>query len=527
MNLTGLNDIAGHSAGSGTTTFTAVNPATAQQLPIAFHAATPAEVAKAVEGAEAAFAEYRHTTPEDRATFLETIATEILALGDDLVERCCAETGLPAGRIQGERGRTVNQLRLFAEVVREGSWVDARIDHAIPDRKPVPKPDIRSMLQPLGPVGVFGASNFPLAFSVAGGDTASVLASGCPVVVKGHPSHPGTSELVGRAIRRAIERCGLPAGTFSLVQGEGHEVGLAIVRHPLIRAIGFTGSFRGGKALFDAANQRPVPIPVYAEMGSTNPVFILPRALRERGAEIAEGLTNSVTLGVGQFCTNPGLVFLPPAEATSSFQGELVNQFTTRTADPMLNSGIQAAYQAGVQRLETELELLARGQDMSDGLSGTPHVFHTTATDFLARPDLEEEVFGPATVLISGTGREQLLASARQLRGHLTAAVFGTEADLREYTELLDILAQKVGRLMINNFPTGVEVCPSMVHGGPFPATTDSRTTSVGTRAITRFARPVCYQSFPDELLPEALREDNPLGIDRLVDGRWLRASGE
>ena len=520
MNLTGLNDIAGRTAGSGTQTFTAVNPATGQALPTTFHAATPAEVAAAAEGAQTAFAEYRRRTPEDRATFLEAIAEEILALGDTLVERCCAETGLPAGRIQGERGRTVNQLRLFAEVVREGSWVDARIDHAIPDREPAPKPDVRSLLQPLGPVGVFGASNFPLAFSVAGGDTASALAAGCPVVVKGHPSHPGTSELVGRAIRRALEQCALPPGTFSLVQGEGHEVGLAIVQHPAIRAIGFTGSFRGGKALFDAANRRPVPIPVYAEMGSTNPVFILPGALREQGGEIARGLTNSVTLGVGQFCTNPGLVFLPTGEATAGFQDELARQFSAQPADTMLNAGIQTAYIAGTQRLEKELAIVAKGGKEQSGFAGTPQVFRTTAADFLARPELEEEVFGPTTILIAGTEREQLLASARRLNGHLTAAVFGTAAELSDYADLLEILAQKVGRLMINNFPTGVEVCPSMVHGGPFPATTDSRTTSVGTRAITRFARPVCYQSFPDELLPAALREDNPLGIDRLVDGR-------
>ncbi len=521
MKLTGQNFIAGRTSGTGEQTFTAIDPTRVEDLPTAFYEATAEEVGAAGAEAAAAFAEYRQKPPAERAAFLEAIAAEILALDEVLVERCCAESGLPPGRVRGERGRTVNQLRLFAAVVREGSWVDARIDHADPDRTPAPKPDVRSMLQPLGPVGIFGASNFPLAFSVAGGDTASALASGCPVVVKGHPSHPGTSELVAQAITAAVEKTGMPAGTFSLLQGQGHAVGMAIVRHPDIRAVGFTGSFRGGKALFDAANQRPEPIPVYAEMGSTNPVFILPGALRDQAGEIATGLTSSVTLGVGQFCTNPGLVFLPPGVATAGFQQALARSFAETTAETMLNQGIQAAYQDGVEHLASELELLARGTERNEGYAATAHVFKTTAAHFLAHEHLEEEVFGPSTITVTAADPTELLASARRLGGHLTASVFGTDEDLRASRELLDVLAQKVGRLIVNNFPTGVEVCPAMVHGGPFPATTDSRTTSVGTRAIARFARPVCYQNFLDELLPAALREDNPLGIHRLVDGAW------
>ena len=520
MKLTGLHYIAGQPSASGSRTFTATDPATATALPTAFHEATDQEVDAAVQAAAAA--EYHRATAAQRAALLDTIATQLLDLGETLVERCRAETGLPAGRIQGERGRTVNQLRLFSAVLREGSWVDARIDRADPDREPTPQPDIRSMLQPLGPVGVFGAGNFPLAFSVAGGDTASALAGGCPVIVKGHPSHPGTSELVGRAIVAAVAACGLPAGTFSLLQGQGHEVGQALVRHPLLAAVGFTGSYRGGKALFDAANQRPRPIPVYAEMGSTNPVFILPEALRERGAAIAEGLTQSVTLGVGQFCTNPGLVFLAPeAAAAGTFRDAVARQFAAVEADTMLNDGIAVAYAAGVERLQSELTLLAKGRERDTGYAGTAYVFHAPARRFLENERLEEEVFGPATITLTAETREELLDGARRLGGHLTATVFGTEADLRDHADLLAILAQKAGRVIVNNFPTGVEVGHAMVHGGPFPATTDSRSTSVGTRAIARFARPVCYQNFPDWLLPAALQEANPLGIRRLVDGTW------
>ena len=521
MKLTGKNYIAGEIAASGTQTFRAVNPATGTELSTDFYAVTEQEVDQAVAAATEAFKTYRNTTPGERRALLNGIADEILALGDALIERCVAESGLPVGRITGERGRTVGQLRLFAEVAGEGSWVDARIDLPDAERQPAPKPDVRSMLRPLGPVGVFGASNFPLAFSVAGGDTASALAAGCPVVVKGHPSHPGTCELIALAINKAVADNGLPAGTFSLIQGNSNASGGWLVTHPGIKAVGFTGSYGGGKALFDAANRREQPVPVYAEMGSTNPVFILPGALRERGAEIASGLTQSVALGVGQFCTNPGLVFLAPVPDTAAFTEQVAEHFRGVDAAVMLNEGIRSAYERGVSALRAHdaVTLLSEGREATEGYTGTARVFTATADRFLQGAELEEEVFGPSTVLITGDTRAQLLESAARLHGHLTATLFGTDADLREYADLVSVLEEKVGRLIVNTFPTGVEVGHAMVHGGPFPATTASMTTSVGTRAIFRFARPVCYQNFPQPLLPPALQDGNPLSIHRMVDG--------
>ncbi|HSU50262.1 MAG TPA: aldehyde dehydrogenase (NADP(+)), partial [Segetibacter sp.] len=429
--------------------------------------------------------------------------------------------GLPEARITGERGRTVGQLKLFAQLLREGSWVDARIDHADPDRKPLPKIDLRSMQKALGPVGVFGASNFPLAFSVAGGDTVSALAAGCPVVFKAHPAHPGTSELVGLAIQRAAQKTGMPEGVFSMVNGRSTEVGMALVRHPLIKAIGFTGSFFGGKALFDEANKRTEPIPVYAEMGSTNPVFILPGALAESREKIAQELAASVTLGVGQFCTNPGLVFIQQSENENQFREDLSKQVKELTSGVMLTSGIKNNFQKGIEKLigVNGVEVLATGKSEGEGARGTPHLLHAAASLFLEKHELEEEVFGPSTLAITANDKQELLRAAKQLGGHITATIIGTEKDLQEYSELINVLEQKVGRLLINGYPTGVEVCHSMVHGGPYPATTDSRTTSVGTLAIHRFTRPVCYQNFPQSLLPSELKDDNPLGIWRLVDG--------
>ena len=363
MTLTGKNYIAGAPAASGTQTFQAVNPATGSTLPTDFHAATEGEVDRAAKAAEEAFQNYRNSSPEDRYRLLNAIADEIMELGDELIDRCSAESGLPAGRITGERGRTVNQLRLFATVSREGSWVDARIDHPDPEREPAAKPDLRSMLRPLGPAGIFGASNFPLAFSVAGGDTASALAAGCTVVAKAHPSHPGTCELIAAAIQRAVKKCHLPPGTFSMIQGNTHESGMWLVKHPAIKAIGFTGSFGGGTAIFKAANDRPEPIPVYAEMGSTNPIFILPGALAERGSEIAAGLTQSVALGAGQFCTNPGLVFVAPDESAKGFTDLVADNFGQVDAAVMLNEGIHKAYESGVSKLKSggRVELLAEG----------------------------------------------------------------------------------------------------------------------------------------------------------------------
>ncbi len=504
-----------------TETFQAINPATGETLPGVFTEATVSDVADACEQAAQTFQTYRQLSGHAKADLLDGIATEIETLGDELLQRAHLETALPIARLTGERGRTCGQLRLFASYLRDGSWVDARIDTALPDRQPAPRPSLRQMLRPLGPVAVFGASNFPLAFSVAGGDTASALAAGCPVVVKAHPAHPGTSALVGNAIGRAVAALGLPAGIFRLVQGRSNAVGMALVQHPAIKAVGFTGSFRGGKALFDAANARPEPIPVYAEMGSTNPVFVLPGALAERGDALARAYVESVTMGVGQFCTNPGLLIGEKTAQWPAFVqavGEVVSQTPVGT---MLTPAIAGSYQRGLAHLQT----VAGVQQISEsgGLAanfapGTPTILQTSAQNFLGNPVLAEEVFGPGSVLIEAETRAELLAVAHALGGHLTATVHGTADELPEYADLLAILEQKVGRLLINGFPTGVEVSHAMQHGGPYPATTDSRSTSVGTNAIRRFARPVCYQNFPDALLPAELRDQNPLGIWRLMD---------
>ena len=521
MGLTGQNFIGNKQSAKGKSTFYAFNPSDGSKMEPAFVEATKEEINDAIKLAEEAFLEYRKKSGKEKAAFLNAIADEILALGDDLIKRCCAESGLPEGRITGERGRTMGQLKLFASLLEEGSWVDARIETAIPDRQPLPKADIRSMHKALGPVGVFGASNFPLAFSVAGGDTASALAAGCPVVVKGHPSHPGTCELIAKAISSAVKKTNMPEGTFSLIQGPSIEVGMELVKHPSIKAIGFTGSYRGGKALFDAAANRPEPIPVYAEMGSTNPVFILPGALKERNEALAKGLAASVTMGVGQFCTNPGLVFTENSADADTFKQTTVNSFKDISAESMLNAGIKSAYESGVDRLSKEVgvEVLSSGKTDSSGYKGTAFLLQSTVANFIVNDHLQEEVFGPSTLMLSANNKKELIASAKKLTGHLTATLHATDEDLKNYADLVEILEQKVGRLIINAFPTGVEVCHSMVHGGPFPATTDSRTTSVGTMAISRFTRPVCYQGFPQFLLPDELKDGNPLNIWRMVNG--------
>ena len=525
MTLTGKNIIGGRLLAKGEKVFYAMNPSTGQQVDPAFMEATSEEIDSAVQLADIAFQAYRTKSGRARAEFLETITEEILSLGENLIRRCMEETGLPEARLTGERGRTVNQLKLFAELLREGSWVEARIDTPDPDRKPLPKQDIRSMLRAIGPVAIFGASNFPFAFSVAGGDTASALAAGCTVVVKGHPAHPGTSEMVGLAIQRAVQKCNMPEGTFSMLNGTSVDVGLGMVEHPLIKAVGFTGSFQGGKALFDAAGKRSEPIPVFAEMGSSNPVFILPKALAQRKDAIAQGLSTSVNLGVGQFCTNPGLVFLQASEDTESFKRSLADHMTKSAAGVMLSSGISQNYHTRLEKVRAipGVEVLAKGQAAETACHGTSHLMSATAQSFLNEPALQEEVFGPSTLLVTGQHKDELMEAARNLHGHLTVSIHGTEEDLMESQDLIAILEQKAGRLIINDYPTGVEVCHSMVHGGPYPATTDSRSTSVGTGAIKRFARPVCYQSFPPSLLPDELKDDNPLHIWRLVDGETAR----
>ena len=525
MKLTGQNFIGFETSSKGVTSFEATNPKTQKPLSTSFSEATEEEVDLAVRKAENAFIDYKNKPREERATFLETMADEILRLGDDLIIRAMAETALPEARLKGERMRTVNQLKLFADVVREGSWVDARIDTAIPERQPIPKSDIRQMGIALGPVGIFGASNFPLAFSVAGGDTASALAAGCPVVVKGHPLHPGTSELVAKAVLEAAKKTEMPDGVFSLVQGASHEVGMSMVKHPHLSAIGFTGSFRGGKAIFDAANRREVPIPVFAEMGSSNPVFLLPGALAENGQSIATGLAKSINLGVGQFCTNPGLVIFNNSQDASAMLNQLGNLVMDSGLGTMLSEGIKDSYKSGVQKLNSEKGLteVATSSGEAQGNLVKAHVFQTSGETFLKNPGLAEEVFGPSSISISTKNKDEMYELARKLDGHLTATIHGTENDLEENQELIEILQRKVGRLIFNGYPTGVEVCHSMVHGGPFPATTSSQSTSVGTGAIKRFVRPICFQDFPQERLPDELKDSNPLDIWRLVNGEWTK----
>jgi NADP-dependent aldehyde dehydrogenase len=473
--------------------------------------------------AEAAFRVFGRLPAAARAKFLRTIADELLALGDPLIERANAETALPVARLESERARTMNQLRFLADYIEEGSWVDARIDTGQPARKPAPRPDVRRMLVPLGPVVVFGASNFPLAFSVAGGDTASALAAGCTVVYKAHPGHPETSRLAALAIARAAQATDMPPGVFSFVEGESHEVGLALVRHPLTGAVAFTGSLRGGRAIFDAAAARPVPIPVHAEMGSVNPVFLLPSAVDARGEEIAASLAQSITLGVGQFCTNPGVVLGIRGPGLDRLVEQLAGHIRAATPGTMLYQGLLENYRAGIERARSSgAEVLATAAEA--GGVACPTLFGTDAARFIADAALREEIFGPASVLVVNGSAAELERVAESMEGQLTATIHGGEDDLREHTGLIEVLRRKAGRLIFNGVPTGVEVCHAMHHGGPYPATTDSRFTSVGSAAVARFARPVCYQDFPDAALPLEIRNRNETGIWRLVNGELTRA---
>lgn len=522
MNLHG-NSFVGDRIVGGSNFVYATSPLDGSKLEPAFHSAGFADVNDAMNLAEAAFESFSKTTGEQRAKFLECIAEEILRLGDDLIARARIETGLPEARLTGERGRTVNQLRMFAQIAREGSWVDARIDPAMPARQPMPRADLRRMLVPIGPVVVFGSSNFPLAFSVAGGDTASALATGNPVVVKAHSGHPGASELVATAIRRAVVACGLHAGVFSMLHGVGRVIGTELVKHPFARAVGFTGSRTAGRALFDAAASRPDPIPVFAEMSSLNPVFILPGLMSRRPQELADGLRGSVTLGVGQFCTKPGLVFGIEGAEFDAFGKCLAESIATVAPTTMLHGGICDAYHKGLAHISKVggLKLLGRSKAEADPVrtQGEAVVVQTDAATYRKRHELREEVFGPFSILVSVPNMAEMEAIAAELDGQLTATVHGTPEELLEARQLMRLLERKAGRLVINGFPTGVEVCPAMNHGGPYPSTTDSRFTSVGTAALYRFTRPVCYQDFPTALLPEALQDDNPLGIRRLVNG--------
>ena len=505
MNLTGKQLIRGSQCAKGSETFNSVNAATGSSTDHTFYEATDEEINDAVEAAAEAFEVYSKVPHGARAKFLRAIAQEIEQLGDPLLETASLETGLGLERLRGERGRTMNQLNAFAAFIEDGKWLRIIIDRADHDRKPLPKPDLRQMQVPLGPVGVFGASNFPLAFSVAGGDTAAAFASGCPVVFKAHPAHPATCELVATAIMRAVEKCELPAGTFSMLHGRSNRVGGTLVTHPLIKAVAFTGSFRGGKALYDQAVRRPEPIPVYAEMGSVNPVLILPSVAKRNRTNVAKQLAGSITLGSGQFCTNPGLLMLSGGDESLDFLKELATELATVQPATMLTSSISNAYIEGIktQRAVAGVKPLTEGPSAKP----SPHLAWISASDAAAQPHVLEEVFGPSSVAVVGKTMEELLAFARSLPGQLTATILGEESEISEAAPLIDVLRQKVGRIIFNGYPTGVEVSPAMVHGGPYPATTDARSTSVGTTAIYRFTRPVCFQNFPQELLPVELRD--------------------
>lgn len=495
-------------------------------LPGDFAVATDNEVEAALQGAVSAFKDYSQTSATERATFLETIALEIMELGEELIERAHLESGLPLARLNGERDRTVGQLRLFAAVLKEGSYVEAVIDPGLPERKPLPRADIRRMNMPIGPVAVFGASNFPFAFSTAGGDTASALAAGCPVIVKAHPSHLGTNALMTKAIQTAVRKCNLPEGVFASLNGEGIALGQTLAKHPAIKAIGFTGSYAGGMALYrNATAERAVPIPVYAEMSSINPVLLLPGKLEADAEALAATLAGSITLGVGQFCTNPGLLFALKSNATTQFTGSLAAALAKVPGATMLNEGICKNYYTGRSKLSQHkgVTVLLEGEDAAAGFKGTPALMQVSATDFLAQPALLEEVFGPSSLLVVCEDAAQMEQALQALHGQLTGSVFGNAADIAAFAPQIHTLTEKVGRIIYNMVPTGVEVCHAMVHGGPFPATTDARTTSVGAEAIKRFLRPVCFQDCPTEMLPVALRNENTLGIMRKLNGEFTR----
>jgi NADP-dependent aldehyde dehydrogenase len=496
----------------------AIDPSRNVEIEPAFGLAGAADLQRACELADAAFDIYRATGLEARAKFLETIADRIMDLGPVLIERAMQETGLPQARLEGERGRTCNQLRLFAKVVRDGRWQSATLDSALPERTP-PRSDLRLRKIGLGPVAVFGASNFPLAFSVAGGDTASALAAGCPVIVKAHSAHLGTSELVGKAVAKAAAECDMPEGVFSMLIGSGQTIGQNLVSHPAIKAVGFTGSRAGGIALMKTAAARKEPIPVYAEMSSINPVFLLPGSLDN--AKLPQAFADSLTMGAGQFCTNPGLLIALKSDKLQSFVAAAAGALGAKAASTMLTPGIHKAYTTGVSGLAAVegVQQVASGLTTDLPCAAQAFLYQVDAKTFLSNPALEGEIFGPTSLLVVADDEAQLLAVAEHVEGQLTAAVHATADDRELAAHLMPVLERKVGRILFNGFGTGVEVSHAMVHGGPFPSTSDSRSTSVGASAIDRFVRPVCYQDVPSYLLPESLTDENPQNIPRVVNG--------
>jgi NADP-dependent aldehyde dehydrogenase len=519
--VSGHNYVAGTRSAQGTSTLQSFDASSGEALPYRFHSATVEEVNAAAEAAATAYPTFRHLSAERRAEFLDAVGAELDALDDTFIALVCRETALPAGRIQGERARTSGQMRLFARTLRRGDFYGARIDRALPDRQPLPRPDLRQYRTGLGPVAVFGASNFPLAFSTAGGDTAAAFAAGCPVVFKAHSGHMATADYVAGAIQRAAEKTAMPKGVFNMLYGS---VGEALVKHPAIQAVGFTGSLRGGRALCDMAAARPQPIPVFAEMSSINPVLLMPEALKVRGDKIATELAASVVLGAGQFCTNPGLVLGIRSPEFSAFLERFAAVMAEQSAQTMLNSGALKSYCHGLENLSAHPGVTHLAGAEQQGNQARPQVFKADVSLLINGDELlQEEVFGPTTIVVEVADHAELIQALHGLRGQLTATLLVEDSELDSLGEVLALLEQKVGRVLFNGYPTGVEVSDAMVHGGPYPATSDARGTSVGTLAIDRFLRPVCYQNCPDSLLPEALKNANPLGIARLLDGVMSR----
>lgn len=523
--ISGKNSIGNKLSKQGSQTYKTFNPKENKDTEWTFFEATTAEINEAVELATEAYKEYKEISGSKKAEFLNVIADEIEALGDELIHTYCKESGLPEGRARGERGRTMGQLRAFASLLLEGSWVEAVIEKGQPAREPMPKSDIRKMLFPLGPIVVFGASNFPLAFSTAGGDTASALAAGCPVIVKSHPMHAGTGELVASAIIKATEKTGMPNGVFSNLNSSGIEVGQQLVKHSKVKAVGFTGSLNGGMALYKLANDRKEPIPVFAEMGSINPVVIFPSALENDSDTWATKYAGSITMGAGQFCTNPGLVLGLKGKKLDSFIAKLSEEILKLEPTCMLHPNIHSKYQEGKKELSGQngVTIVADYSKATAANTARPSILKVKGSDFLSNTKLHTEVFGPFSVVVSCENASEMEAILNQLEGQLTGTIIGSEDELKTYGDIVDGLQNRVGRILFNGVPTGVEVCSSMVHGGPFPASTDARFTSVGTSAIKRWVRPVSFQDWPNRFLPQALQDENPLGIIRLEEGNYTK----
>ncbi|MGO4912779.1 aldehyde dehydrogenase (NADP(+)) [Leeuwenhoekiella sp. W20_SRS_FM14] len=521
--ITGKNYIGSKISAEGNVTYTTINPKLNTENEWTFTEATEAEVNAAAKLATEAFAIYKQKSDAERALFLRQIGVEIEALGQELIDTYTTESGLPEGRALGERGRTIGQLNAFAALLEQGDWVQATLDLAEPNRSPAPKPDLRKMQIAIGPVAVFGASNFPFAFSTAGGDTASALASGCPVIVKSHPMHAATGELVSLAIIKAAQKTGMPEGVFSNLNSKGIAVGEQLVKHPAIKGVGFTGSIKAGKALCKIAGNRAEPIPVYAEMGSINPVVMLPEALKVNGESWAKKYAASINMGAGQFCTNPGLILGVASAELDTFGKHLASCLDEQVASCMLHPNIHSAYETGKQKMldASSTEVLAVKLATEGANDGKPTLVKVTGDAFLENTELHNEVFGPFSMLVTCDSQAQLVEILNQLEGQLTGSLIGETTEVAQYSDVIDALRSRVGRILFNGVPTGVEVCPAMQHGGPFPASSDSKFTSVGNDAIYRWVRPVSYQDWPQELLPAALQDSNPLGILRKVNGKY------